>query len=245
MPYRFNGLTGKFDLVAFEGSGSGEDIISEIEDFITFVAADETYNGWKLQRNGSSAFSNNSATAEHPGVVGLAVTNSGDDVLIRKGLDVNSGNIIVGGGEIELSFIIKIDQLATVGDDFDIWFGLLKASLVTSEYGTDAIGFEYQRSNSVNWIPFASSSSSRTDASGGSIIPVTTDWTVLRMVINADGTNVDFFIDGVSAGSITTNIPSVLISPEVKMTKTAGTTQVFSQVDAYKYYQILTTPRWL
>lgn len=53
-------------------------------------------------------------------------------------------------------------------------------------------------------------------------VPVSTDWIRLGLSINTAGTSVEFFINGVSVGTITTNIPTAALGRLFEHKTTAG-----------------------
>lgn len=71
---------------------------------------------------------------------------------------------------------------------------------------TDWIGFELDTAVNANWRGTCKTGASQTYTAGG--VAPTTTYKSFKFVINGAGTSIEFFIDGVSQGSITTNIPS-------------------------------------
>ena len=57
-----------------------------------------------------------------------------------------------------------------------------------------------------------------------STIAVDTDWVRLGVVVNSTNTSVEFFVDGVSIGTSTTNIPAILLSFIAQIQKQAPNT---------------------
>ncbi len=105
-------------------------------------------------------------------------------------------------------------QLPSV-EDVEVELGLVGAA------ATDYIRFFYDYSSGVtNWRLQASDAGSATSVT--SIVPVSTDEVVLSWRFNSD-TEVEFFIDGVSAGTIGVNIPTASLQPYVAVrTETAS-----------------------
>lgn len=216
-----------------------------IDDPLIFAFNVNTSALWTGQKAASGDTFSLDGTADHLGIIRLSVAASSDDAWIGRALNTAAGNpIVVGGGFMRLDFLVNIPTLADVTDDFQLWVGLLRTTAFVTDVGTDAIYFEYNRSSSTNWVGKTRASSTDTTASGGSSVPVDTNWTHLRMDINADGTNVDFYVDGTDIGSSTTNIPSNDMGPELKITKTAGTNARFLDFDHFRYYQKLTNTLW-
>ena len=59
------------------------------------------------------------------------------------------------------------------------------------------------------------------DCPGGSVA-ATTGWVRLKIIVNSAGTSVEYFINGTSVGSSTTNIPTVGMSVAVGIDHGAG-----------------------
>lgn len=112
--------------------------------------------------------------------------------------------IVMGGGEAEYNTLIRIPTLATATEDYIIRVGLGTA---TNADHANGIYFEYARASSINWRCRTASASSRTTLTTSTAV-VNNAWINLRWVCNAAGTSVEFFIDSVSQGTITTNIPT-------------------------------------
>lgn len=114
--------------------------------------------------------------------------------------------IIVGGGALTYRTAIHLYRLADATNDYKAYIGLgdTFAAAGDQAYG---IYFAYERASSANWRIKT--------ASGGTITTTTTStavaanvWIVLEIRVNADASSVEFFIDGVSVGTHTTNLPT-------------------------------------
>lgn len=219
-------------------------IIKDEFDFDLDQSATNSNGCWEASRSGTGDVTNGAGTSDHPGIVKLLVSANSDDALMVRGSNIIAdGSWVVGGGVLQLNFLIKVDTLADVTDDLELFIGLGNATAFTAS--TDHIGIIYNRSSSTDWIPQTSNSSSTTNASGGSAVAVDTNWTHLQMTVNAAATSVSFKIDGVDAGSCITNIPSVAISPQIKLTKTNGSAERSVSIDAFRLYNKLTNSRWV
>lgn len=121
---------------------------------------------------------------------------------------LRSGNLqvstVFGSGIFEYQTLLRIPTLATDTEDYTLRFGF--GDVVATEPAT-GIYFEYQRSSSVNWRFKAATSSTRTTVTS-SVAVTNNTWIHCKFVVNSAGNNVDFYLDGSLAGSITTNIPT-------------------------------------
>ena len=217
------------------------DVVEINDDFIGAYAQNILGGGWVFNKSATGSINTIDDPGGHPGIIELQVSATSDDAYGARGKTGNP-DILIGNGSIRMDFLIKIPTLFDVTDD-----GIIKIGLgVDDPFSTssDYVFFIYDRSTSTNWIPQVASSASTTTASGGSSVAVDTNWTHLRMEINAGSTNVDFWIDGVDAGSATTNIPSTALCPNLKITKNAGSTARSFYIDAFRMYYKLTSNRW-
>jgi hypothetical protein len=176
----------------------------------------------------------------------LALIQTGTSATASVGFyrGIGSGSLELGAGEtiLEASVLVKNLSDGTDRYEFYVQFG---DGYVSSD-NNDGVYFKYSDNvNSGKWQLLCSSGGTTTTADSGITVAADT-WYKLRAVINAAGTSVEFFIDGVSVGTITTNIPtgtSNLVSPCVRALKKLGTTNRLLYCDYITFQQLLTTPR--
>lgn len=159
--------------------------------------------------------------------------------------NTNNG-IAIGNGELTFEQLIMIPTLSTSTERFVIFQGLIGAANFTNP--SNAIFFYYDEAGTItpasaNWKCYTSSSLTRTQTTTS--IPVTgNQWYKLRVVINAAGTSVAFYIDGTLVATHTTNInTSVGYATESCIQKTVGTTARVLYTDYSAISQTLTTLR--
>jgi len=169
------------------------------------------------------------ASGKHLGVAELVVggiLGAHASLVQSAGLSTST---VFGNGAAEYKSLIHIPALATVTNDY-----VFRCGLGTSANADHANGiyFEYNRSQSTNWRLKTASNSTRT-VNTSSIAVVAGSWIQLRWGVNSAGTQVDFYINGVLAGSNTTNIPTETgqgCGPNFQMTRTAvlaGTLNIY------------------
>lgn len=224
----------------------GNDILNESEEFLMDLSFTLICNGWRIQKTATGAVAMGAGVAGHPGIIEMGVTAFSDDVVLRKGaLNAAINSVVMGGGVIQLDWIVNIPTLSDGTDNSIMYFGFQTTTTGTVSAGTDAIVFQYDHATSTNWRGLTTASSTTTVASGGTNVAVDTNWTHLQMIINAAATQVDFYVDGVLIGSSTTNIPTAAMVPTVKSTKTLGSAvELITNVDTYRLYQNMTTSRF-
>lgn len=116
---------------------------------------------------------------------GVAASPSGDSSM-QSGLCITTG-----GAEITLDWYVKMAS-TTPGAGEDCRFGF------TNIYFLFGVGY-------TNWRMVANSGGTTNNDSS---IAYSTDWVKLTLVVNAAGTSVEFFVDDVSGGTVTTNLPA-------------------------------------
>ena len=116
-------------------------------------------------------------------------------------------------------FRIKVPILSGT-PAFTVKIGMASSAIAAT---TNGIYFQYTHSlNSGRWVGTTISSSVSTNVN--STIAVDTDWVRLGVVVNSTNTSVEFFVDGVSIGTSTTNIPAILLSFIAQIQKQAPNT---------------------
>ncbi len=140
---------------------------------------------------------------------------------------------------------VKIETHSVSGQTFDYRIGL-SAAIATQGTLVDAVSFVYDpqgnytgSSASNNWQVVSSASSTRSWHTTSTV--VSNGWTTLQ--IRATNNNVQFFINGTLVHTITTNIPTVLLSPVSQLWKRTGTTARTVLLDYITIDKTYSTPR--
>ncbi|HJQ08957.1 MAG TPA: hypothetical protein VJ836_05755, partial [Candidatus Saccharimonadales bacterium] len=220
------------------------------EDFMTNGAAsDMGANGWDGEQIGTGASVDNITTtfSGRPGIVELTTgTTTTGRASIHISVD-GGGNwepIIISGGD-EIEFAINIPTLSDVSggtNEYDIRAGLCDNS---SGDCVDGVYFEYNRDTSANWIIGASSNTTNRSETTTSTA-VATGWHRFKMVVNSSASSIEYFIDGVSVGTISTaaNLPTTrATSPMFHIIKEAGATARTIMIDYIQIRNTFTTRR--
>jgi hypothetical protein len=181
---------------------------------------------WAAATNSGSVSVNGANATTASGVIALqtlAIATSAPFVS----LDGTNSTFILGT-TIGFSFEsrTKIANLSTSVDEFIIRKGFVQ-SITNSTIPTYGVWFEYNRATDGDfWKLVCNDNGSITSVL--TTIPVTTNFVRLKIWINAAGTSAKFFIDGIKAGEITTNIPKnstvKALNPGFVIAKTVGTT---------------------
>ncbi len=76
-----------------------------------------------------------------------------------------------------------------------------------------------------------------------SAVTMTTGWHHLKLIMNAAGTSVEGFVDGISLGTSSTNVPTLKVPVLFSIRKTLGTTPRLLGIDYIKIDKTFSTPR--
>lgn len=256
------------DLVGLARSGTNVNIA--VEDLAGFV-----YNGQHLRRfrflddlpaetsttatpgevciesnTGTSAASSLQATAA-ANRTGVIRSTSGTTATGRADLLCQANNtILVGEGSIVFETAVNVATLSNGTDRYSLHAGLFDNTTAVTH--TDAVQFVYDEggtvtgcSASANWQMYTASNSTRTCTATSTAVSAGS-WTRLTLVVNAAGTSAEWFVNGTSVGTVSTNIPtgSARVTGMGSMLlKSAGTTARTVDFDYFLTVIDLTTAR--
>lgn len=199
---------------------------------------------WRTIVNGASAaVTADAGTAANPGIVKFQDTVAATGYCFIRGA-AGTGSVIKGGGAITITWLIKSPgTLSDVTDNYELYIGLGNGASTGAE-PTDGVYFFYNYATSSGaWVGKTANGSSRTSVVSATTMAANT-WYTLKAVINAAGTSVEFFVNGVSAGTSTTNLPTAALTPLCGMNTTTGTALGISfYADYVKLVQDLTITR--
>jgi hypothetical protein len=225
-------------------------VINIVDDFIGSGAISTNINLTGSLTWGASQWPQRTVLeAGHPGILGN-VNNGGafSDTLFLSPQGVNPEGailpILLGGGTIQLNWVIKTAILSTGGARYTLRVGLGDSITFTNGDQANGVYFEYSDNiNGGNWVYKTAAASVRTTTN--SAISVTAGWHNLGMTINAAASSVSFTVDGVSAGAaIVTNIPTANpMTIMLRLEQGGPITADSIYVDLMYFMQTLTTPR--
>lgn len=221
----------------YEGMSSQSLIKS---DFTDPPAAKVTPNLHGVNAGAGSSISGPLITSDnHPGIWNL---NTGITAAGRVFILTNNGFITashtLGFGLTRVGTWISTGvNLSSPSERYTIRAGLFSISL--PNVITRGIGFEYDDSQNGGRWQALTHDGAETSIDTGILVAALT-WYKLEFQINAAGTSVEFFIDNVSVGTITTNIPSgtaLALFYNAHIMKLIGTTTRTIGIDAMYVYQ--------
>lgn len=210
-----------------DGTGVGGTLL--VEHFLSATTA--LINTFATTVNGTSAAINIvTGSVGHPGVIRLT---SGITATGRASAVSATTCILFGSGTYIFEADVQCQTLSTSAQRFTLYFGFGGVSGAGDM--TNGAYFQYTDAASTFWQLKTANNSTRTTVTT-SVTVNAGRWYKLRLVVTND-TSVDYYIDNVYVGSITTNIPTVtgretgVIS---KIEKSVGTTARTALVDYIK-----------
>jgi hypothetical protein len=159
----------------------------------------------------------------HPGQWRFRLDNS---ATARAVVELTESSVtypfLLGGGTWIFETLVNFETLSTAANEYVATFGLIDGR--NNDAISEGVYFEYDRTNSVNFIGVTESGGTRTEVDSSVAVAVAdTDWFTLRFEINADASSVEFFVDGTSIGTSTTNITSSDLQLLIRGLKSAST----------------------
>jgi len=164
---------------------------------------------------------------------GIHILNTGTTTTGRAGIGAhnNVNRLMLGGRQVIYETRVRVETLSDATNAFTSYYGLMDAN--AAGVPTNGVYFSYNHGvNSGNWTCTAIAAGTTSLNSGVAV--VANQWYVLRMVVNALGTRVDYFVDDVLVATATTNIPTGSgrqVRMVFKIEKSAGTTARTTSID--------------
>lgn len=133
--------------------------------------------------------------------------NAAARAVMQQAQSAGTWNLVLGGGPWIFETLINVGTLSTAADEYVIVAGFIDGR--ANDAISDGVYWEYDRTNSVNWIGVTESGGTRTEIDSSVAVSTgTSAWVKLRFEVNAAGTSIEFFLNGTSVGTSTTNITS-------------------------------------
>jgi hypothetical protein len=214
------------------------------DDFITGAQTSEL--GWNIIQGTFGSFTIGTTTdAGHPGNMQLSSSNiASSGGTISLSLSNTTGTVILGSGAIDLYWVVQLPTLSNSTNRYAyvVGFGTSAANTAVP-YFQNGVYFSYSDSvNSGNWQLIATKAGVSTTTNTATVVGTT--YTTLHININAAGTTATFYINGVSVGTVASNLPVVSVAPAAYIQKSIGSAATSSaNHDMVYMYQSLTSPR--
>ena len=231
-------------------NGAGSITINQIQNTTnpeTYTSFFEDFTGNPADTTWISTATNSTIATVTPsvgnfiGCVSLTNANNANSLAIYRKDPVS---LYFGIGTFQCKIAVLFPTLSTASVEYICRVGF--GDTTTSADNADGIYFEYNRASTGNfWVIKTASASSRTSTTSAIAVTANT-WYKLQFNVNAGGTSVTFLINDVSAGTITTTIPTTTSNrcgPSIQMVRSASTGgSIYVDYFAYTYY--LTSNRY-
>lgn len=247
-PVTFNGALGTpssgtlTNATGLPVAGLHANVLRKVDRFDEFMDFVNGVTGGSVSSSVSGTSAANSANSiVVSGRPGVNQSTTGTDTTGRAGYLSSSGMHVFANGVHSYETDIRIPILSTVGEEFILRIGFIDT---VSADSTDGAYLIYDRLTSVNWIMGTAQGGTRT-ATASALEVAAAAWLRLKVVVNAAGTSVEYFVDGVSIGTVATNIPGAgqNIGFGAFIIKSAGTTARTMETDWYRALISLTASR--
>ena len=170
------------------------DVIEDFEATIRFSAS--TGSAGSLTQNITGV-----STSRHIGIVRFRVSTLNGYAMYTGG----TNTIQFGSATWTAETLVRLAHLSDGTDDYIIRLGF--GDTITNADVTDGAYFEYNKATSVNWLMCTANGSSYTRTATSTAV-ATGSWIKLKLVVNSDATLVTYYINDVSVGTVSTNIPT-------------------------------------
>ncbi|HUR99863.1 MAG TPA: hypothetical protein VMZ26_17500 [Pyrinomonadaceae bacterium] len=198
-----------------------------------------TWNNTSAGTNLSFGTGDTEDRSKHPGIALIDQNAATSSFITRMG----SIQYTPGNGELFVEWVIKIETLsdATTNYTMRVGFGSTTTATADNAYG---LYFEYASTTSANWLIKSADNSVRTTTTTSTA--VTAGYHRLGVKANDTATSVEYFVDGVSVGTITSNIPTTTQETAglfFQVFKNSGATSRFFRLDYAYLFKRFTTCR--
>ncbi len=206
-----------------------------------FMEDSDVPTGWEKILIGAGAKIDASADQLAPNRPGIHKLETGTDAagVAMYVFGNDQTGLMLGGGLTLYECAVYIPILATAIEDFIMRLGF--GDEVDGSEHDDGSWLENNRSVSLNWGLKTAKTAARTTTDSGDVVDVAT-WIKVGAIVNAAASSIEYFIGGVSVGTIVTNIPVSDINPSISIVKTAGIINRVFLVDLYHARIDFTTP---
>lgn len=189
--------------------------------------------GWSYVGNGTCVYST-IWDENHPGIMNLGTgagatfyTVLGTGAKSTQGVWNSSGSWTIGASDsFTMHWWVRFPTLSDATQRYSSHIGFGDQ---TNALPNGGIYFLYDEATSPNWQIATAHGGTRTTTTTSTAVPADT-WTKLTITL-ASGT-VEYFVDGVSVGTINTNLPTAQTGIKACIIKSVGTTERIVKVDA-------------
>lgn len=162
--------------------------------------------------------------ANHPGIRRIPTTTSSGNISTIWLGGAQNTDLVLYTDYCDLTYIVRMTDVTS-----DTAFVGAMDSMSTAVGNQDRYGFEYIDSSDTYWMMVTGNGSSSTRTATSVTVAINT-WYKLRVVRN--GSSVNYYIDGVSVGSVNTTLPDTSLNIGMQI-QTNTTVAKYLQVDYF------------
>lgn len=193
-----------------------------------------------LTATGTSSLSSDNA---HPGINILKASANADAAVFN----LSAGTFIPGGGTYTFQCNVRFANLSGVlnagADTYLFRIGLNSGGAVTTD-GNNIAYFQYDQVTDGNFFDICCRNNGGTkQKTVTSQAIVANTWYRLKMVINAAASSIDFFVNEVNVGTLSSQVPVNALAPYIMLLKNGGSAQITAENDFIWVKQTLTSAR--
>lgn len=190
--------------------------------------------GWTETVAGAAAQVTQDAALVDHAHRGIVTLDTGTTTTGSASMNLGTDPIVLGVEPFILEMDVYINTLSVVGDRYTVRIGL--GDTTNGADFVDGVYFMYAEGTSANWIRCTANNSTRTQTA--STLAVSLGWHKLRIEIQTAAASVEYFVDGVSIGTVATNIPKLVgrqCGPCAHIIKSAGTNARTFSMDSFAF----------
>jgi hypothetical protein len=195
-------------------------------------------NIWSNNANTTGGLTRNTPGVDnHPGIW---TPFTGTDSAGASNIHLMEQSLLLSSGQILLEWVIQIPVLSAGSDTFYIRCGAMDN--FNPAESSNAVEFRYTDSvNSGKWVLVARNGGTETAVNSTSTVG--TGWTRLSIIVVPATPIATFYVEGVSVGTVSTNLPTANpVGLQTQIQKTGGTTSVGVNLDyGYIFNQLAST----
>jgi hypothetical protein len=203
--------------------------------FDDFAAPGTTTNtigalGWAFTGTGATVAYQNAVSNR----LGIIRYSTGTANNASGSMNLGLVNNILGGGILAFEYYVSVPTLGGTGTaDYTLRIGLQDSTGAADT--TNGIYFEYAgtAAGTINWDCKTANASTRTTTGSGVAVNAA-QWYKLTAIVNSAASSVAFYIDNVFITATTTNIPTAVIGPVVRIA--AGATNIAAKSVDVDYF---------
>lgn len=196
-----------------------------VDDFIasTGSAAQTGTLNWQASNTGAGATPTILMPPDnaHPGILNLS---TGTTATGKSGIflspSITTNSMKPYAGQFAMTWYLQVPILSNGTDRFAFRFGF--GDSITADFA-NGIYFEYDDSASANWRVKTAAASTRTVVDSGVAVASGT-WTKFQIFTNNAAVSFSYSINGSTVGTISSNMPTLDVSPIAFIIKALGTT---------------------